>query len=228
MAFDQASGELFSLVSCHHVRGRDCWKVDLIPKSPTKPCPPLSGLEVCSCPWPPGFPFRRPAGSDEEALVFVWSEGAFRFTDAAGTLRPFTPYEYQVRARNSRGSVASLWTSARTLEAPPQDLMAPWAHATGAHSVLLNWTEPGSPNGIIFRYHVVYQERPEDPTFIIAPVRAFTVEVSTEKDSRYLRYQVNMLRFFVYIWLIVVVFFRLGVKYVKILRVLKEAVWSWE
>nr|KAF6302646.1 hypothetical protein mPipKuh1_018529 [Pipistrellus kuhlii] len=121
------------------------------------------------------FIHRRPAGSDEEALVFVWLEGAFRFTDAAGTLRPFTPYEYQVRARNSRGLVASLWTSARTLEAPPQDLKAPWAQATGAHSVLLNWTEPGSPNGIISQYHVVYQEKPEDPTFSIAPVRAFTV-----------------------------------------------------
>ncbi|ELK32172.1 Usherin [Myotis davidii] len=121
------------------------------------------------------FIHRRPAGSDEEALVFVWTEGAFGFTDAAGTLRPFTLYEYQVRAQNSGGSVESLWTSARTLEAPPQDLPAPWAQATGAHSVLLNWTEPGSPNGIISRYHVVYQERPEDPTFSISPVRAFTV-----------------------------------------------------
>lgn len=131
--------------------------------------------------------------------MFVWSEGAFRFTDAAGTLRPFTLYEYQVRAQNSRGSVESLWTSARTLEAPPQDLLAPWAQATGAHSVLLNWTEPGSPNGIISRYHVVYQEKPEDPTFSISPVRAFTVAVSTENDNRYLGYRVNMLRFFVYI-----------------------------
>ncbi|XP_059533348.1 usherin [Myotis daubentonii] len=121
------------------------------------------------------FIHRRPAGSDEEALVFVWSEGAFGFTDAAGTLRPFTLYEYQVRAQNSGGSVESLWTSARTLEAPPQGLPAPWAQATGAHSVLLNWTEPGSPNGIISRYHVVYQERPEDPTFSTSPVRAFTV-----------------------------------------------------
>ncbi|KAK1328094.1 hypothetical protein QTO34_012517, partial [Cnephaeus nilssonii] len=136
-----------------------------------------------------GYTSVRPAGSDEEALVFVWSEGAFRFTDAAGTLRPFTLYEYQVRAQNSRGLVASLWTSARTLEAPPQDLPAPRAQATGAHSVLLNWTEPGSPNGIISRYHVVYEERPEDPTFSISPVLAFTVAVSTVKDSRYLGYR---------------------------------------
>ncbi|XP_045715406.1 usherin [Phyllostomus hastatus] len=133
---------------------------------------------------PPGQPngvitdyliHRRPAGMEEAAQVFVWAEGALEFTDAGGALRPFTLYEYRVRAQNSRGSVASPWSSARTLEAPPQDLPAPWARATGAHSVLLNWTEPGSPNGVISRYHVVYQERPEDPTLNSSTVRAFTV-----------------------------------------------------
>lgn len=192
MAFDQASGELFPLVSFHHdtrKRHLTSW-VDTRISCKAMSCsarPP--GCEVCSRPWPPRFPFRRPAGSDEEALVFVWSEGAFGFTDAEGTLRPFTLYEYQVRAQNSRGSVESLWTSARTLEAPPQDLPAPWAQATGAHSVLLNWTEPGSPNGIISQYHVVYQERLEDPTFRIPAVRAFTVAVSTENHDRDLSYR---------------------------------------
>ncbi|KAI5940642.1 Usherin [Manis javanica] len=118
---------------------------------------------------------RRPAGMEEETLLFVWSEGALEFTDAAGTLRPFTLYEYRIRAHNSRGSVDSLWTSAQTLEAPPQGLPAPWAQATGAHSVLLNWTKPVSPNGIISQYHVVYQERPDDPTFNLSTVHAFTV-----------------------------------------------------
>lgn len=116
--------------------------------------------------------------------MFVWTEGALEFTDASGTLRPFTLYEYQVRARNSRGSVESLWSSAHTLEAPPQDLPAPWARATGAHSVLLNWTKPGSPNGIISQYHVVYQERPDDPTLSSSTVRAFTVTVSTEEKGQ--------------------------------------------
>ena len=119
--------------------------------------------------------------------MFVWLEGALEFTDAGDTLRPFTLYEYQVRARNSRGSVESLWSSARTLEAPPQDLPAPWARATGAHSVLLNWTKPGSPNGVISQYHVVYQERPDDPTLNSSTVHAFTVMVSTEEKGPILR-----------------------------------------
>ncbi|KAM8817678.1 usherin isoform 1-T1 [Rhynchonycteris naso] len=121
------------------------------------------------------FIHRRPAGIGEEALVFVWSRGALEFTDAADTLQPFTHYEYRVHAHNSQGSVQSLWASARTLEAPPQDLPAPWAQATSAHSVLLNWTRPDSPNGVVFQYGVVYQERPEDPTVNVSTVHAFTV-----------------------------------------------------
>ncbi|XP_060145902.1 usherin [Globicephala melas] len=121
------------------------------------------------------FIHRRPAGLEEESLLFVWSEGALEFIDNADTLRPFTLYEYRVRARNSRGTVESLWSSARTLEAPPQDLPAPWAQATGAHSVLLNWTKPESPNGIISQYRVVYQERTDDPTLNFSVVHAFTV-----------------------------------------------------
>ncbi|KAB0344935.1 hypothetical protein FD754_021861, partial [Muntiacus muntjak] len=121
------------------------------------------------------FIHRRPTGIEEESLVFVWSEGALEFIDDADTLRPFTLYEYRVRACNSKGSVESLWSSARTLEAPPQDFPAPWAQVTGAHSVLLNWTEPASPNGIIFQYRVVYQQRTDDPTLNFSAVHAFTV-----------------------------------------------------
>uniref|UniRef100_A0A673TE79 Usherin n=1 Tax=Suricata suricatta TaxID=37032 RepID=A0A673TE79_SURSU len=121
------------------------------------------------------FLHRRLAGIEEESLLFVWSEGALEFIDASDTLMPFTFYEYRVRARNSKGLVESLWSSAQTLAAPPQDLPAPWAQATSAHSVLLNWTKPGSPNGIISQYHVLYQERPDDPTFNVSTVHAFTV-----------------------------------------------------
>ncbi|KAM5206303.1 usherin isoform 2-T2 [Hipposideros larvatus] len=122
------------------------------------------------------FVHRRPSGLEEETLVFVWAEGALEFTDdAADALRPFTFYEYHVRAHNSRGSVESLWSTVRTLEAPPQDLPAPWAQATGAHSVLLSWTKPDFPNGVISQYRVVYRERADDPTFTIPTVHAFTV-----------------------------------------------------
>ncbi|XP_013375386.1 PREDICTED: usherin isoform X1 [Chinchilla lanigera] len=121
------------------------------------------------------FIHRRPAGTENVSLAFVWLEGALEFSDDAGTLRPFTRYEYRARAQNSRGFVDSAWSSTQTLEAPPQALPAPRVQATGAHSVLLNWTEPESPNGLISQYHVVYRERPEDPDRGSTPVPAFTV-----------------------------------------------------
>ncbi|XP_055465169.1 usherin [Psammomys obesus] len=121
------------------------------------------------------FIYRRPAYTEEESLLFVWSEGALEFTDDGGTLHPFTLYEYRVRAWNSKGGVDSLWASVRTLEAPPQGLPAPRAQATGAHSVLLNWTEPEAPHGIISRYRVVYREGPDEAAPSSSTVHAFTL-----------------------------------------------------
>lgn len=111
--------------------------------------------------------------------MFVWSKGALEMTDAESHLRPFTLYQYRLSACNSRGTVHSLWSSVQTLEAAPQHLSAPWAQATSAHSVLLNWTKPDSPNGIISQYRVVYQEKPSDPTLSGSTMHAFTVVVST-------------------------------------------------
>ncbi|MGH0120775.1 UNVERIFIED_CONTAM: hypothetical protein FKN15_027141 [Acipenser sinensis] len=118
---------------------------------------------------------RRPVGTQDELLVFIWSEGALEFIDASDILQPHTEYEYRVRARNTRGSVDSLWSSTQTLEALPQGMAAPSVQPTSAYSVLLNWTEPASPNGIIAQYRVVYQKRSSDPTFNTSAVTAVTV-----------------------------------------------------
>ncbi|NXO10183.1 USH2A protein, partial [Oriolus oriolus] len=121
------------------------------------------------------FISRRPVGSQEELLLFIWTEGALEFIDASDALQPFTLYEYRARAQNSVGSVDSLWASAQTLEASPWGMAAPWAQATSAYSVRLNWTQPVSPNGVISLYRVVYQEKHSDPTFSTPTVTALTV-----------------------------------------------------
>ncbi|XP_028616049.1 usherin isoform X2 [Grammomys surdaster] len=145
--------------------GSPCIEVKWMP--PTRPNGIITSYTV----------HRRPADTQEESLLFVWSEGALEFTDDTETLKPFTLYEYRVRAWNSKGVVDSTWSSVQTPEAPPQDLSAPWAQATSAHSALLNWTQPEAPNGLISQYHVIYQERPDAAT--AAPssstVHAFTV-----------------------------------------------------
>ncbi|XP_078086591.1 usherin [Mustelus asterias] len=118
--------------------------------------------------------YRRPVGTQEELLIFIWSEGALEFIDASDMLQPYTGYEYRVRAHNSRGSVDSLWAFVQTLEAAPQGMAAPSLQATSAFSVLLQWTRPSFPNGAISQYYVVYQERRNDPTINTATITAVT------------------------------------------------------
>eukprot|EP00062_Callorhinchus_milii_P018719 gi/632972566/ref/XP_007902721.1/ PREDICTED: usherin [Callorhinchus milii] len=119
--------------------------------------------------------YRQPFGTLEELLIFIWSEGALEFIDASDTLQPYTKYKYRIRARNSKGSVDSLWASVQTLEALPQGMAAPSAQATSAFSVLLDWTVPSSPNGVISQYHIVYQERRNDPTISTSAFTTMTV-----------------------------------------------------
>ncbi|XP_065600248.1 usherin [Cyrtonyx montezumae] len=121
------------------------------------------------------FIHRRPVGSQKDLLLFIWTEGALEFIDASDALQPFTLYEYRVRAQNAVGSVDSLWASTQTLEASPWGMAAPWAQATSAYSVWLNWTQPAFPNGVITLYRVVHQEKSSDPTFSVPAVTALTV-----------------------------------------------------
>ncbi|XP_041108645.1 usherin [Polyodon spathula] len=161
-------------------------KTDEAPPEDIKaPTVTASGSSVIEVRWAPPrepngvitnyFIHRRPVGTQDELLVFIWSEGALEFIDASDILQPHTEYEYRVRARNTRGSVDSLWSSTQTLEALPQGMAAPSVQPTSAYSVFLNWTEPASPNGIIAQYRVVYQKRSSDPTFNTSPVTAVTV-----------------------------------------------------
>ncbi|XP_049320201.1 usherin isoform X1 [Astyanax mexicanus] len=121
------------------------------------------------------FIYRRPLGTQEELLVFIWTEGPLEFIDASDSLQPFTEYEYRVTAHNSQGSISSSWASTLTLEAEPQGMGVPIAWPTSAYSVLLNWTEPSKPNGLISKYRIVYQKQPRDPTLNSTPVTALTV-----------------------------------------------------
>uniref|UniRef100_A0A4W4GYM7 Usher syndrome 2A (autosomal recessive, mild) n=1 Tax=Electrophorus electricus TaxID=8005 RepID=A0A4W4GYM7_ELEEL len=119
--------------------------------------------------------YRRPKGTQEELLVFIWTEGPLEFIDASDSLQPFTEYEYRVTAHNSQGSASSSWSSTLTLEAEPEGMAPPTAWPTGPYSVLLNWTQPSKPNGQISKYRVVYQKESRDPTLNSTMVTALTV-----------------------------------------------------
>lgn len=109
--------------------------------------------------------------------MFIWSEGPLEFTDASDFLKPFTEYEYRVTAQNSQGSASSSWSSVLTLEAEPEGMDLPTAWSMGAYSVLLNWTQPSNPNGLISKYKVLYKQQPRDPTLNSSSIAALTVPV---------------------------------------------------
>ncbi|XP_070842368.1 usherin [Chaetodon trifascialis] len=129
--------------------------------------------------------YRRPVGTEEELLVFIWSSGPLEFFDASPALRPFSYFQYRVRAHNSKGSVLSQWALAQTLQAEPRDMAPPTATPTGAYSAHLKWSEPGWPNGLISHYRLVYKKHQQDPTINSSAVTALTVEGSVLEATVY-------------------------------------------
>ncbi|CAL8351755.1 unnamed protein product [Merluccius merluccius] len=131
------------------------------------------------------FIHRRPEGTEEELLVFIWSNGPLEFIDASQALQPFSQYQYRVQAHNSKGFAQSQWASALTLEAPPKEMSPPTIVPTGAYSALLKWSEPRQPNGLVSQYRVVYKKHQLDPTLDSSPVTALTVEGTVLEVSVY-------------------------------------------
>uniref|UniRef100_A0A672FK37 Usher syndrome 2A (autosomal recessive, mild) n=1 Tax=Salarias fasciatus TaxID=181472 RepID=A0A672FK37_SALFA len=129
--------------------------------------------------------YRRPFGTEEELLVFIWSTGPLDFYDASPSLRPFTYFQYRVRAHNSKGSVLSQWALGQTLEAQPQDMAPPIVTPSGAYSAHLKWSEPGLPNGLISHYRLFYKKHQQDPTLNSTTVTALTVKGSVREASVY-------------------------------------------
>ncbi|AWP01780.1 putative usherin-like [Scophthalmus maximus] len=177
--------------------------LETAPEGLSPPTIEAAGANVLEIYWlPPKKPnglitsydiYRRPVGTEEELLVFIWSSGPLEFFDASPTLRPFSYFQYRVQAHNPKGSVRSQWALAQTLQAEPQEMGPPTVTPTGAHSVHLKWSEPRRPNGLISHYRLVYEKHQQDPTLNSTAVTALTVEGSVldaavyglEPHSRY-------------------------------------------
>ena len=69
-------------------------------------------------------------------------------------LKPYTSYQYKVESRNSAGSVESQWAVARTASGIPQGLSAPSVTVLSGVSVLVSWSPPTTPNGLITGYEI--------------------------------------------------------------------------
>ncbi|XP_029354432.1 usherin [Echeneis naucrates] len=165
------------------------------PEALPPPTTKATGASVLEIHWsPPEKPnglitsyhiYRRPVGTEEELLVFIWSSGPLEFFDASPTLQPFSYYQYRVKAHNSKGSVLSQWALAQTSQAEPQDMARPTVTPTGAYSVYLKWSEPRKPNGVISHYRLVYKKHQQDPTLNSTTITALTVEGSVFEATVY-------------------------------------------
>ena len=86
------------------------------------------------------------------------------------SLLPFTLYEVRIQACLQgvpNGCGTGPGVIVQTFEAPPTDLEAPVAIATGPDVVDISWTEPKHPNGIIVQYLVYYREYGSDVQLLI-------------------------------------------------------------
>ena len=100
--------------------------------------------------------FRRPTNNPLFILIqFVGGPDTTSFTNQ--DLSPFTSYEYQVVAFNSKGQTESGWTEVMTLEAPPTGMAPPTFPLVQSNLVTVSWEEPTNPNGILTQYEVLYR-----------------------------------------------------------------------
>uniref|UniRef100_A0A4W6FW95 Usherin n=1 Tax=Lates calcarifer TaxID=8187 RepID=A0A4W6FW95_LATCA len=181
--------------ACQTGEGVSVQTLEAAPEGLPPPTVKAAGANVLEVHWsPPQKPngvitsyhiYRRPVGTEEKLLVFIWSTGPFEFFDASPALQPFSYFQYRVKAHNSKGSVLSPWALAQTLQAEPQDMAPPTATPTGAYSVHLKWSEPGRPNGLISHYRLVYKKHQQDPTLNSTAVTALTVEGSVFEATVY-------------------------------------------
>ncbi|KAH9519521.1 Usherin [Bulinus truncatus] len=95
-----------------------------------------------------------------EILVNQVPGNVLQFLHSGQDIKPFQFYEYRVLAENSVGSTTSNWTSVQTLQAAPTGMASPVILSVSSYGVVVTWTPPQNPNGIIQEYRIYYQATP--------------------------------------------------------------------
>ena len=78
------------------------------------------------------------------------------FSYTVGGLRPWTQYQFGVRAHNHAGHTLSPWVTVTTKQAPPSGLAAPSVThlVERPNELLVSWAAPLEPNGVLLSYRV--------------------------------------------------------------------------
>ncbi|XP_048258912.1 usherin-like [Haliotis rufescens] len=126
--------------------------------------------------------YQRKYGNPTEILINQVDGSTRTFTHSGTDLTPYTVYEYRIKALNAQGESLSDWARVRTLEAPPEELSAPFVLTTGPYGFSLQWTPPSKPNGVITMYKILYKGVSADPT-VQSPTNTLIVEATKTSTS---------------------------------------------
>ena len=81
------------------------------------------------------------------------SRGKYRYVDSG--LKPHTYYSYIVEASTIAGSTNSSDSRKRTPQSTPEQIPSPTLTPQSSSSILVKWTTPANPNGVIQNYSVL-------------------------------------------------------------------------
>lgn len=91
-------------------------------------------------------------------MLFRESAPAHRdsFSYTVTGLRPWSQYEFSIRAHNPAGHTSSPWVAVTTKQAPPRGLAPPTVRYIKEQpsKVWVAWTPPSEPNGILQSYRI--------------------------------------------------------------------------
>lgn len=93
---------------------------------------------------------------EEEVLFSEYDTESSKYIYTHEGLMPWTTYRYKIRVWNSAGFTDSSWTTVKTSQAAPTDLLAPKIYylPESPHKLLLSWVSPKSSNGVIQSYQL--------------------------------------------------------------------------
>lgn len=97
---------------------------------------------------------RRAGNSDENTNTLFTTSDILDRTYIDNTVRPDTSYEYAIRVINIIGSTVSEFREIRMPEAAPEGVPSPVLNVLDSTRILIMWTPPTLPNGLIQNYRV--------------------------------------------------------------------------
>lgn len=94
--------------------------------------------------------------SDIKAVRTFRPQDNKQYIDTSNSIKPYTIYEYRIKATNDAGTIASQWSSVTTKSSRPGDVRPPKVNVLSPTSVNVFWRQPVILNGQLEMYIVKF------------------------------------------------------------------------